>query len=74
MSDIFEDSGVRTGRGGLGVKTSPADEWKKLKTAYFGPISVFFIQRLCFSVQYQIAYIISRNFHYDAIIPVVKLF
>ena len=32
------------------------------------------MQRLCFSVLYQIAYIISRNFHCDAIIPVIKLF
>ena len=32
------------------------------------------MQRLCFSVLYQIAYIISRNFHCDAIVPVVKFF
>ena len=32
------------------------------------------MQRLCFSLLYQIAYIISRSFHCDAIIPIVKLF
>ena len=32
------------------------------------------MQRLCFSVLYQIAYIITKNFHCDAIIPVIKLF
>ena len=32
------------------------------------------MQRLCFSVLYQIACIILRNFHCDAIILVVKLF
>ena len=58
---------------GSGVNP-PIDDWKKLKTAFFGPISVFFIQKLCLSVLYQIAYIISRNFQCDAIIPVVKLF
>ena len=31
------------------------------------------MQRLCFSELYQIACIISRNFHCDATIPVVKL-
>ena len=36
-------SGVRTGGGGggSGVKTPPIDDWKKLKTALFGPISLF---------------------------------
>ena len=32
------------------------------------------MQKLCFSVLYQIAYTISRNFYRDAIIPVFKLF
>ena len=32
------------------------------------------MQRLCFSVLYQIAYTISRDFHCDATILVVKLF
>ena len=68
-------SGVRTGGGGgLRGSNPPIDDWKKLKIALVGPISVFFIQGLCFSVLYQIAYIISRNFYCDAIIPVVKLF
>ena len=65
-------SGVRTwGGGDFGGQTPSIDDGKKLKTALFGPISVFFVQGLCFSVLYQIAYIISRNFHSDAIIPVV---
>ena len=29
------------GRGGSGVNPPPIDDWKKLKTALFGPISVF---------------------------------
>ena len=63
------------GGGGVWGSTSPPpiDEWKKLKNALFGPISVF-SYRDCFSVLNQIAYIILRNFHCDAIIPVVKLF
>ena len=33
---------VRTRGGGVsGVKPLPTDDWKKLKTALFGPISVF---------------------------------
>ena len=53
---------ARGGGGGLGsTPLLPIDEWKKLKTALF-------------SVLCQIAYIISRNFDSDAIIPVVKLF
>ena len=71
-------SGVRTGGGGGGfggqTPPLPIDDWKKLKTALFGPIRLFFTQRLCFSVLYQIANIILRNFHRNAIIPVVKLF
>ena len=64
---------ARTHRRGSGVKPPPIDDWKKLKTVLLGPISVF-SKRLCFSVLYQIAYIISRNFHCDAMRPVVKLF
>ena len=62
--------------GGFGCQTPPIEDWKKIKTALFGPISVclYIDNRLCFSVLYQIACIISRNFHCDAIIPVVKLF
>ena len=38
---LFVDSGVRT-EGGSGVNPpTPTDDWKKLKTALSGPISVF---------------------------------
>ena len=47
---------------------------KNYEAALFGPISVFSYRDCVFSVLYQIACIMSRNFHCDAIIPVVKLF
>ena len=65
-------SGVHTGGGGFGGQTS-TDDWKKLKTALFGPISLFSYGDCVFLFCIKLP-IISRNFHCDAIIPVVKLF
>ena len=63
--------------GGGGVRGSnpppPIDDRKKLKTAFFGPISLFSYRDCVFLCCIKLP-IISRNFHCDAIIPVVKLF
>ena len=50
----------------------PIDDWKKIKTACFGPISLFSYRDCVFLCCIKLS--ISRNFHCDAIIPVVKLF
>ena len=47
---------------------------KKKKSFLFGTICFFFFIQIVFLGSIQLAYIISRNFHYDAIIPVVQLF
>ena len=57
-----------------GVKPPPPiDNWKKLKTALFGPISVFLYTDCVFLCCIKLP-ITSRNFHCNAIMPVVKRF
>ena len=65
------------GRGGSGVK-APHRRFKKIKTSLFGTVR-HFSYRVCRNcchvfLCYLTCLLISRNFHCDAIIPVVKLF
>ena len=70
-------SGVRKGEGGFGGQP-PIDDLKKIKTFLFEMIR-FFSYRVCRNcchgfLCYTTCLLIPRNFHCDAIIPVVKLF
>ena len=70
---VFRDQWRTHGEGGFGGQTPPIDDWKKLKTALFGSISLFSYKNCVFLCCIKLP-IISRNFHCDAIIPVIKLF
>ena len=77
-STVFH-SGVRTERrGGVGGQTPPHRRFKKNQTSLFETIRLFSCKacRNCCHVFlcYPTCLLISRNFHCDAIIPVVKLF
>ena len=54
------------------VKNPPIDDWIKLKTALFGPISLVSYRDCVFLCCFKLS--ISRNFYCDAIMSVVKLF
>ena len=64
--------------GGVGGQKSPHQRFKKIKTSLFETIRPFSYRvcRNCCHVFlcYPTCLLISRNFHCDAIIPVVKLF
>ena len=65
--------------GGPGSKSLPLTTGKKMKTSLFGTIRFFFSHRVCQKCYhvflcYPNCLYNSRNFHCDAIIPVVKRF
>ena len=64
--------------GGVWGSTSPINDLKKIKTSLFETIRLFSyrVSRNCYHVFlcYPTCLLISRNFHCDAVIPVVKLF
>ena len=61
------------GGGGSGVKTSPIDVWKNLKTAFLDQLAFFHTEIVFFCAVSNCLYN-SRNLHCNAIIPVIKLF
>ena len=69
---------LRTHGRGVGGQTPPIDDLKKMKTSLFETIRLFSCRvcRNCSHVFlcYPTCLLISKNFHRDAIIPVVKLF
>ena len=59
--------------GGFRGSTPPIDDWKKLITAFLDRLAFFHTEIVFFRAVSNCLYN-SRNFHCDAIVPVVKLF